>query len=55
MWRTLLALAAVLIVCAAVVSLISDEDWARITSFILGLLGVLVGAAGVYRQRGVTW
>ena len=54
-WKFLLALAVLVLVCALVVSIISDEDWARIASFILTLLGIVFGAVGVFAQRQTTW
>lgn len=54
-WRFLLAIAALLIVCAAVVSLVSNDDWARITSFILSLIGLLSGVRGLVLQRNLNW
>ena len=55
MWKLLLALAALVLVCAIVVSFISDDDWAKTTDFILTALGIIFGTTGVFLQRQTTW
>jgi hypothetical protein len=54
-WKFLLALAALMLVSALVVNVVSSDDWARVTSFILTLVGVILGAVGVFAQRQTTW
>jgi uncharacterized membrane protein len=45
----LLALAALLIVTAVIVSVISDKNWSKITTFIITILGLIFGGAGTAR------
>ena len=54
-WKFLLALAALMLVSALVVSVVSSGDWARVTSFILTLGSLIFGAVGVFAQRQTTW
>jgi hypothetical protein len=45
----LLALAVLLIVLAVIVSVISDKNWSKITTFILTIFGLIFGGAGTTR------